>query len=511
MGDESLPAIGAATASSERPDSPATAPPAAAPRATFGVLGPRIVLGSLILVWVAVFGVLVWQRHDRFGTFGFDLGIFDQTAYLLSRLDSQFITVRGLDVFGHHANLGLVLFAPFYRLGAGPHFLNLFQVVVMALGAVPVYLLARHRIAREWPAVLLAGVFLLHPALQFLAWETFHPETVAITPLLCAYYASVRKRWGWFALWVTAAVVWKEDVALAVAVLGLIVAVRGHRQIGVVTFVAALSWFLLVSQVLLPTVNGDQAFYNQFFGDLGNSPYEIANNALRDPSLVTQRLGAPDAREYLWMMLAPFGFLSLLAPLVLLIGVPQVLVNLLSVNDFTRSITFHYAALPLAALTLGMVEGVAWLFRRLTRRWAQRVLLAGLVAAAVAATVAWGPSPVGVRYDEGWWPPAGDERRDAREAALAEIPDDAVVSATYQFVPHLTHREGIYEFPNPFEERNFGVSGEGVPDPAVVEWVVADRSLLGEEDAEVLTTLEDSGDFRVMSDTDDIVVLRRTR
>ena len=30
--------------------------------------------------------------------------------------------------------------------------------------------------------------------------ELFHPEVIAITPLLCAYYCSVRKRWGWFAL-----------------------------------------------------------------------------------------------------------------------------------------------------------------------------------------------------------------------------------------------------------------------------------------------------------------------
>lgn len=475
---------------------------------------PHLALAAAIVVWIVVFGVLVWQRHDRFGTFGFDLGIFDQSTWLLAHLDSQFITVRGLDVFGHHANLGLVLLAPFYRLGAGPHFLNLLQVVVMALGAVPVYLLAKYRLGREWPAVLLGVVFLLHPALQFLAWETFHPESVALTPLLCAYYASVRRNWVWFAAWATLAVVWKEDVALAVAVLGLIVAVRGtrgsgDRQIGLVTFGAALVWFLFVSQVLLPLVNGDQAFYNQFFGDLGGSPLEIAGNAARDPSLVTHRLAAPDAREYLWMMLAPFGLLPLLAPGVLLVAVPQLLVNLLSINDFTRSITFHYAAIPLAALTLGMVEGVTWLLRRDIPRWSGRLVLAALVGCAVFGTVAWGPSPVGVRYDDGWWIESGDRQRAAREEALATVPDDAVVSATYDLVPHLTHREGIYEFPNPFRERNFGVSGEGLPDPSVVDWLVVNRRLLGEEDVATLAGIEDSGEFGVVFGDDDVVVLRR--
>lgn len=520
MGTTSLPAIGADPDPPDTPGSPDDSgrSPAGGRRVVpwirADVSVPRLVLGAAIVLWAVVFGVLVWQRHDRFGTFGFDLGIFDQSTWLLAQLDSQFITVRGLDVFGHHANLGLVLLAPFYRLGAGPHFLNLLQVVVMALGAVPVYLLARYRLGREWPAVLLGVVFLLHPALQFLAWETFHPESIALTPLLCAYYASVRRNWVWFAVWATLAVIWKEDVALAVAVLGLIVAARGtrergDRQIGIVTFGAALVWFLFVSQVLLPAVNGDQAFYNQFFGDLGRSPLEIAGNAARDPSLVTQRLGAPGAREYVWMMLAPFGLLPLLAPGVLLIGLPQLLVNLLSVNDFTRSITFHYAALPLAALTLGMVEGVSWLLRRDIRRWSRRLVLTGLLGCAVFGTVAWGPSPVGFRYDDGYWPSADDAQRAARLEALDVVPDGASVSATYDLVPHLTHRESIYEFPNPFRERNFGVSGEGLPDPSVVNWLVVNRRLLGEDDAATMVRIEESGEFGVVFEDDDIVVLRR--
>lgn len=468
-----------------------------------------LVLAACIAVWVAVFGVLVWQRHDRFGTFGFDLGIYDQATWLLANLEGQLITVRGLEVFGHHASLGLYLLAPAYWLGGGPQFLDLFQVVVMALGAVPVFLLARERFGRPWPGVVLGAVFLLHPAFQFLAWETFHPETVAITPLLAAYYCSVRERWGWFATWSALAIVWKEDVALAVLVLGLVVAVRGRREIGLVTAGAALAWFVVVSQVVLPSVNGEHAFYEQFFGDLGGSPTEIARNSVTDPTLVTDRLTAPSAREYVWQLTAPYGMVPLLAPGILLLGVPQLLVNVLSVNGFTREITYHYAALPLTALTLALVEGTAWLDRRLPRRWMRRGVLACIVASAVAGTVAWGPSPVGVRYGDGWWPAAGDERRAAKESAVALVPGDASVSATYQFVPHLTHRTEIYEFPNPWVERNWGVAGEGRPDPTVVEWLAVDRRLLGPEDEAVFEEILDSDAFDVVLDEDDVVVLRR--
>ena len=50
--------------------------------------------------------------------------------------------MRGLNYFGHHVNLITVLFVPFYWLGAGPHFLYLVETVVMAAGAIPIWLLA---------------------------------------------------------------------------------------------------------------------------------------------------------------------------------------------------------------------------------------------------------------------------------------------------------------------------------------------------------------------------------
>jgi cytochrome b561 len=47
--------------------------------------GPVLVLAALLAVFVAAFVRLTWRSHARFGTFGFDLGIFDQGVWLLSR------------------------------------------------------------------------------------------------------------------------------------------------------------------------------------------------------------------------------------------------------------------------------------------------------------------------------------------------------------------------------------------------------------------------------------------
>src|SRR5205085_5403248 len=162
----------------------------------------------------------------------------------------------GLNLFGFHVNLILFLFAPFYWLGWGPHFLLLSQTIWIALGAVPIWLVARDRLGSAWLAVVLAGAWLLYPAIEWINWWHFHPDALIATPLLFAYWLATRRRWGWFAVAVLVALLCKEDAALAVFMLGLLIAWRGDRKVGLITSGAALGWFLLSTKVILPAGNG---------------------------------------------------------------------------------------------------------------------------------------------------------------------------------------------------------------------------------------------------------------
>jgi len=97
----------------------------------------------MIGVYSWIFGNLTWAQQSNFGTFGFDMGIYDQGIWLLSRFDDPFVTIRGLNLFGHHVNLVTLLFVPFYWLGAGPYFLYLAETLMLAMGAIPAWLITR--------------------------------------------------------------------------------------------------------------------------------------------------------------------------------------------------------------------------------------------------------------------------------------------------------------------------------------------------------------------------------
>ena len=466
----------------------------------------RWILGGMVVLWFVVFFLLCKLRHDRFGTFAFDLGTYDQGVWLLAR-GEQFVTVRGLNILGHHMNLILLAIAPFYWLGAGPVFLAFVQVAAQASGAVAVFLLARDRLADRWLALVLAAVLLLNPTYQFLTWEFFHPDAVAIAPILFAYWAGRARRWGWFAVAAVLAVACKEDAALAIAVIGVLIAFRENRRLGAVAAGLAAGWFLLTTRVLQPAlIPGNAPFYDTFFGDLGNSFGEVLKNVFRRPGTVFDLATQGDRISYYQLMFAPFAFLPLASLSTLLIAVPMLAVNVLTTFPYARDHEYHYSALVVAGGILATVEGIARLGRS---PGARRFLVGAVAACALATSVAWGVSPIAIKYRQGYWPLATSPRTAVQQAAVDLVPDGEAVSAIYLLVPHLTHRERIYNFPEPFRRVDWGVQGEGLHDPAVVDWLVLDRQLLNDRDQRLVDRLLAS-QFTVRYDTDGILVAERT-
>jgi uncharacterized membrane protein len=352
-----------------------------------------------------------------------------------------------------------------------------------------------------------AGCFLLYPSLQWINWWHFHPDALAVTPLLFAWLLADRHRWGWFAVAVAVALACKEDAALAVAALGLVLVVRGERRAGLLTAAAGAGWFLLATRVVIPAAGGgDGPFYQELFPGFGDSLGEVAWNMATHPDRLLELATRPDRLTYYWKLLGPVAFVPLAAPLVLLVGAPQTLVNVTSGHALTHDFRYHYTAIVLAAVFLATVEAVGWAGRN---RLARHGLVTVLVAAALAANVAWSPSPLGRQYDDGIW--ARPEPRHATvRAALRLIPPDAGVSAIYNLVPHLSHRVHVYEFPNPWRVVNWGANGENPPDPATVEYLVVDERLVGDQRPLYERLTGPGGGYSKVFDSDGIVVARRT-
>ncbi len=441
--------------------------------AIFATYLPLALLLGAVTFYSVVFGRLTVHQHDRYATFGFDLGIFDQALWLLSRLDVPFVTVRGLHFFGNHVNFSSVLLVPFYWLGAGPRFLAVFNTLALAAAAVPLWLIARDRLGSAWAGLSVGVTFLLLPSVEWINRWQFHPDTLALLPFLLAWWFSLRRWWKAYAVAVLLVLLAKEDAAMVVAVLGILVAARLDRRVGLATTAAAVGWFILATDVILPHyTHGLGPFYTSLYQGLGDGPGSIAWNALRHPSVIVDRLFEAARLTYYWKLFAPVVFLPFLAPAAL-----AVMAMALPAPGRQRRLE------PLADLRHR--------FPVLTpdRRDRDAGRDRGRAVSRPAR-----PRADGTSWCLSCWPPwwrtsngrprlsgrsttrgsgrRGPHRMRPSTKALRLVPPDAAVSASYNLVPHLTHRTQVYEFPNPWIVTNWGVQGEDPPDPDRVQYLV---------------------------------------
>ncbi len=323
-----------------------------------------------------------------------------------------------------------------------------------------------------------------------------------------AYWLATKQRWGWF--WVTVAVALscKEDAGLAVFGLGICLWLK-HRQRaqGLITALAGAAWFLICTKLIIPFANGGSApFYVTNFPELGTSIFSIIGNFVFHPLRWIKVVFARSRWTYFAQLFWPVALIALLEPLVLLIGLPQLFVNTASATSDAYNIHFFLTSIVVAGIFLATVEACA----KRGRTAAGRRFMVGLtVAAALAANVAWSPSPISVNFHSGYWVPP-HPRDQAINDAISILPPNATVSATFDIDDHLTHRVTVYEYPNPWIVTNWGIGLHKPPDPSKVDWLVLNTGNTGTQ-AALYETLIVKGEFQTVFSEDGIVVMHRVR
>lgn len=446
---------------------------------------PFLLAMLAMLTWMIVVGYMIVQRHNKFLTFDFDMGIHDQSLWLMSQ-GKWWNTVCGLPVFGHHAMFMYYLLVPFVWLGAGPNMWNLLQVAAVGLSAIPIFLLAQRKLRSEWLALAFAVAWLLSPTSAWLVQETFHPETMAIPFFLTGYLFAVSRPEGspdevrrhniWTIAWLAMAVLWKEDIAIAVMLMGLGFMFRGRRQFGKIVFIGAAAYFAVVGIWMVPTLAGDTSAYGMLYGQFGETPFDVVKSSLRHPTWFWERLDTNNALSYANRIQGPWAWAGLLSPITLMMAVPQFFINIMTNASFTFEIRYHYQVIPLAVSAIAAIEGVAWAMKRW--RDLAHVLVGAILVVSLMTASSWGPLPFSSRYRPVEWGMV-DVQTAGWEAALDRIGDDTSgVTAHYPLVPHVTHRQYIYSFPNPWIRANYLTLDRAERRPEVVQWLVVSEAML---------------------------------
>jgi uncharacterized membrane protein len=489
------------------------------------VSDPRGRLTKMLLVLgllqASILSALAIVQHRNFGSWGFDLGIYDQAWWLVGQdgvSGDSFMTMRGLPVWGHHINAVFLLLAPFAKLGVGVEFLMVLQNFTLALGALPLAWLARSRSGSDRVGIAFGAMYLLYPAVGWLAWVSFHPEALAVTPLLfAAWFAHSRRRIR-VALCLVLALSCRQDIGLVIAGLGAAwvwgaVSWRDengarrfqlHRSdavVGALSAVAGLGWFVVATKWLIPAALGGEVYYlDRFYARFGSTMGEVAVHLASHPGTVASLAGEPQARTYLFDLFGPLGFAPILG-VPLLAAVPQLVGTIVADSPYIRDVRFQYTALLIPGMLLGALHAYLLVGRRSAT--GGRVLLRWMLLCSVLMAVVRGP--VGPAGFANW--KLNEPRVSALREAVALVPSDARVAAADNIAPHLTHRRSVYDFPNPFEWMVFGRTEADAAAPTDADWVVVVPDALSPKHRAVYDGLiAPGGGFYVVFDRDGVQV-----
>ena len=421
---------------------------------------PQIIMVIALSTWAWYFTKRSLDIHHSLGTASYDSGLYDQGIWLLSRFDAPFVTMMGRNLLGDHTSFVLLFLVPFYWLFPAAGTMFFAQSAAIAAGAIPVFLYGRRRLGSEWLALVGAGVYLLHPAVGWANLENFHPDAFLGVFVGFAIYFALESGWCLYAVFVVLSLLVKEDVSLVIVPLGIWVALKRNRRIGLLTIFGSLAFMavamLLVMRSLIgvPTRNG----WRIPFG----GPRGVIDTAITNPTDLVDHLRSGDRPWYIWQMTAPFAWLFARLPDVALISALVLFTNVLSTFWYQFQVEYHYSLVAVPALAIGTVYAIgAMRDRRITGQAGQTIavpvrLIAVIVLAATTMVTAfmWSPIPWG-RNALYYGDPNNEYAVTARKL-MAEIPADASVAAHYRLTPHLAHRSEIYQFPTPFRVVLYG-------------------------------------------------------
>lgn len=387
-------------------------------------------------LFAAAYSTVSLVRHWTFGSSGYDLGIFDQVVWHLSRFEAPASSIHGVsNFFGDHFSPIWILVAPLYWLHASPSTLLALQGVLIASSIIPVWVFIERRLPKR-EAALLTVAYGLFWGLQ--RGAQFDVHELMFTPVLIAWMVleidNGRARYIWPAMLLCFV---KEDQIPVVAAAAAFAAWRlsgRARALSIGVAAAALAWFVIVVKVVIPALSDRDVYaVGSAFDRVTSSPASFIPTILTATKLNT-----------LLMWLLPFLLLPLLSPYALLL-VPLVLERFLSSSPNHWGTSFHYS-LPLAPiLATSTGDGLARLKVRLVGLRMVRVDIVGLWIAGLCVLLSAllpGRQPIWKLISPRFY--SAPSFAGAAREALALIPGGASVVAQDGIVPHLSERDRIY-------------------------------------------------------------------
>lgn len=338
---------------------------------------PRIhFIYILALLYFALFASLTylrWRSHAPSLDYHAYLQMYWNTAngnILMYNKSSE----AQYSLFHAHFAPFLLMIFPIYLLIKHPLTLYFVFGFFISLSFIPLYFFSLERLKSKALAYMVVAAFFLYFPFSWTHRHGFAEEAFATPLLFMAFYSLHKKRPWLYTVFSFLTLSLRINMVIPVFLLGIYSVMKNKiRPHGVFVCTLSVVWLLYTLFVLYPKYNipGTPYYIYSFFGGYGRSPGEIATNMILNPSKTFGVLVSEQKIGYVKDLFGPVLFLSFLAPDILFIGIPVLLINMLaSYPRLSSSWTYyHSSSLPFIWLALCVaLERLGKLWERVSKK-----------------------------------------------------------------------------------------------------------------------------------------------
>lgn len=425
---------------------------------------PLLIVCAAAIWYAAFFSYYTVLNHHAIRSASFDLGIENNVVWNALH-GGELLKVSPLrgpsgSHLGYHATFFSYVIAVLYSVHQTPEMLLVFQAVMIAAAAFPLFFYARRQLG-PWPACVLGCLYLLYAPVHGSNLYDFHypPLGVFFVWLTLLLIDSGRYRWAALAAALTLSV--REDMSIGLVVVGSFLVLTGQRvRAGIVLAAVAAAYFVVLKLIVMPHALHGASSYTYIYKELlpkGQDSFgAILQTVFGNPGYTLSTLLQREKLIYFLQIMAPLAFLPFRRAIGLLFMVPGLLFTLLSTGyKPVIEISFQYTAHWTTYLFIAAVTILAWLKRprfsgdeegpKRQTAWLGTLVLAmlctsyqhGALLQQHTARGGFGPYTFGRSAKE-----AKDYK--ALYSLIAKVPPRAKIAATELLVPHVSSRPDAY-------------------------------------------------------------------
>ena len=437
---------------------------------------PGVLLAVLVIFAAGYLSFFTILNHYRLGTSSWDLAIFDNMMWQLIRgswFHASPVLGRSGSHIQFHANFIAYLYAPFYALYQHAESLLVIQSVSVASAAIPIYLLAKHRLGNAWAGLIFAYAYLLHAPMHGPVFYDFHFFTLAPFWVAWVIYFFETERKGWLVVTWILALLLREEISSELAAAALFYFLSGKRtRWAIIGGVISAIYFVVVKFMIMPlhrTWSDANSFTWIFQGLIppGEGGFiGVLRTVISNPIFTFNSLLEQDKLTYVIKMMGPVLLLPLRHPRTWVLFIPPAMFTLLSTGYKPLYQTlFQYTSNYTPFIFIASIIALSWWRDTDATLGVRRFrVAAGLLAMAATATVfsySHGAilqrnSFVGGFRQVGFEVSKADKKRhrDLYEL-IAMIPPDASVAATEMEAPHVSNRRYCFTLRFAYDDADY--------------------------------------------------------